>query len=147
MCFSWEKCRDISEQLDTAFPSILLLTCVQNHLDHQGPELPEVALGHVAQDEAVIVQHGLEEGCHMVILQDRFVVVEDGEVGAGLDMEVVGGAGVVVVVDDGGEEQGEDLEVGQPVLDAGLADQPVGGLQHVAGVQVVVVRVTIPGMG
>ena len=62
-------------------------------------------------------------------------------------MEVVGGAGVVVVVDDGGEEQGKDLKVGQPVLDAGLADEPVGGLQHVAGVQVVVVRVAIPGMG
>ena len=121
-----------------------ILTCVQNHFDHQGPELPEVSLGHVGQDEAVIIQHGLEEGCDVVILKDGFVVVEDGEVGLGLDVEVVGGAGVVVVVDDGGEEQGEDLEVGQPVLDAGLADEPVGGLQHVAGVQVVVVRVAVP---
>ena len=135
---------DISEQVHSAFSYMCLLTCVQNHLDHQGPELPEVSLGHVGQDEAVIIHHGLEEGCDVVVLQDGFVVVEDGEVGGGLDMEVVGGAGVVVVVDDGGEEQGEDLKVGEPVLDAGLADEPVGGLQHVAGVQVVVVRVPVP---
>ena len=54
-----------------------------------------------------------------MILQDSFVVVEDGEAGLGLDVEVVGGAGVVEVVDDGGEEQGEDLEVGQPRLGRG----------------------------
>ena len=59
-------------------------------------------------------------------------------------MEVVGGPGVVVVVDDGGEQQGEDLEVGHPVLQPGLGDDPVRGLQHVAGVQVVVVRVAVP---
>ena len=58
-------------------------------------------------------------------------------------MEVVGGPGVVVVVDDGGEQQGEDLEVGHPVLQPGLGDDPVRGLQHVAGVQVVVVRVAV----
>ena len=46
-----------------------------------------------------------------MILQDGLVVVHDGEVGAGLDVEVVGGARVVVVVDDGGEEEGKYLKV------------------------------------
>ena len=46
-----------------------------------------------------------------MILQDGLVVVHDGEVGAGLDVEVVGGARVVVVVDDGREEEGKDLKV------------------------------------
>ena len=52
-----------------------------------------------------------------MIFLDRFVVIEDGQLGAGLDMEVVGGAGVVVVVDDGGEEDGEYLQVRQPGLE------------------------------
>ena len=47
----------------------------------------------------------------MVVLKDCLVVVHDGEGGVGLDVEVVGGAGVVEVVDDGGEEEGEDLQV------------------------------------
>ena len=80
----------------------------------------------------------------MVVLEDGPVIVEDGEAGSRLDVEVVGGAGVVVVVDDGREEEGEHLQVRQPVLEPGLRDEPVGGLQHVAGVQVVVVRVPVP---
>ena len=60
-----------------------------------------------------------EEGGHVMVLQDSFVVVEDGEAGLGLDVEVVGGAGVVEVVNDGGEEESEDLEVGQPRLGRG----------------------------
>ena len=80
-----------------------------------------------------------EEGGHVVVLQDGLVVVEDGQVGGGLDVEVVGGPGVVVVVDDGGEEEGEDLQVGHPVLEPGLGDAAVSGLENVAGVQVVVV--------
>ena len=54
-----------------------------------------------------------------MVLQDGLVVVEDGEVGLGLDVEVVGGAGVVEVMDDGREKQGEYLEVGQPRLRRG----------------------------
>ena len=57
-----------------------------------------------------------EEGGDVVVLEDGLVVVHDGEVGAGLDVEVVGGAGVVVVVDDGGEEEGEDLKIWEPRL-------------------------------
>ena len=51
-----------------------------------------------------------------MIFLDRSVVIEDGQLGAGLDMEVVGGAGVVVVVDDGGQEDTEYLQVRQPGL-------------------------------
>ena len=83
--------------------------------------------------------HRPEEGGYVVVLQDGLVVVEDGQVGGGLDVEVVGGPGVVVVVDDGGEEEGEDLQVGHPVLEPGLGDAAVSGLENVAGVQVVVV--------
>ena len=54
-------------------------------------------------------------------------------------MEVVGRPAVVVVVDDGREEEGEDLQVGHPVLESGLGDAAVSGLEDVAGVQVVVV--------
>ena len=82
-----------------------------------------------------------------MVFKDRFVVVEECEAGAGLDVEVVGGARVVEVVDDGGEQQGEDLEVWQPGLEAGLGDEPVRGLQHVRGVQVVVVRVAVSAKG
>ena len=60
-------------------------------------------------------------------------------------MEVVGGPGVVVVVDDGGEEEGEDLQVGHPVLEPRLGDAAVSGLEDVAGVQVVVVRGPVTG--
>ena len=50
-----------SRSIDTKLNIVLIcsvLTCVQNHLDHEGPELPEVGLGHVGQYVAVIVQHG-----------------------------------------------------------------------------------------
>ena len=43
--------------------------------------------------------------------------LEDGE--DRLDVEVVGAAGVVEVVNGGREENGEDLEVGQPGLGKG----------------------------
>ena len=46
-----------------------------------------------------------------MVLEDGLVVVHDGEVGAGLDVEVVGGARVVVVVDDCREEEGKNLKV------------------------------------
>ena len=47
----------------------------------------------------------------MVVFEDGAVVVEDGEVALGIDVEVVGGARVVVVVDDGGDQGREDLQV------------------------------------
>ena len=52
-----------------------------------------------------------EEGGHVVVLQHGPVIVHDGEAGVRLDVEVVGGARVLVVVDDRGEEEGKDLKV------------------------------------
>ena len=57
-----------------------------------------------------------EERWHVVILEHCPVVVEEGEVWGWVDVEAVGGAAVVVVVDDGRQEGGEHLQVGQPVL-------------------------------
>ena len=51
-----------------------------------------------------------------MIFLDRSVVIEDGQLGAGLDVEVVGCSGMIVVVDDGGEENTEYLQVRQPGL-------------------------------
>ena len=52
----------------------------------------------------------------MVVLQDCPVIVEEGETGARVDVEVVGGSCVVEVVDDGGEQQSKHLKVRQPFL-------------------------------
>jgi hypothetical protein len=49
-------------------------------------------------------------------------------------------------MDDGREEQGEDLQIGEPVLNPRLSEKPVGGLQHVAGVEIVVVGVGVLGV-
>ena len=51
-----------------------------------------------------------------MIFKDGLVVVHDGQGGAGLHVEVVGGAGVVEVVDDRREEESEDLKVRKPGL-------------------------------
>lgn len=52
----------------------------------------------------------------MVVLEDRAVVVQDGGLRAGHDVEVVGGSRVLVVVDEGCHERRQDLHVVQPVL-------------------------------
>ena len=58
-----------------------------------------------------------------MVLEDGAVVVEDGEAALGVDVEVVGGARVVVVVDDGRDQRREDLQVRQPVLEEWTRDQ------------------------
>ena len=55
--------------------------------------------------------NSLKEGGDVMILLDRSVVVEHGQLGAGLDVEVVGGARVVVVVNDGREQNAEYLQI------------------------------------
>jgi hypothetical protein len=81
-----------------------------------------------------------------MILEDGPVVIEDGEAGPRLDVKVVRRSRVVIVVDNGGEEQGKDLQIREPVLNPCLGDKPVGGLQHVAGVEIVVVGVGVLGV-
>ena len=79
-----------------------------------------------------------------MVLEDALVIVHHGQVWCWLDVEVVSCPGVVVVVDDGGQEETEYLQVWHPVLQPGLRDDPVTALQHVSRVQVVVIRVAIP---
>ena len=64
-----------------------------------------------------------EELGDVVVLEDGAVVIEDGEAALGVDVEVVGGARVVVVVDDGRDQRREDLQVRQPVLEQWTRDQ------------------------
>ena len=81
-----------------------------------------------------------------MVLQHSPVIVEDGKRGTRLNVEVVRGSRVVIIVNDGGEEKSKDLEIRQPVLNARLGDEPVGGLEHIAGVQVVVVGIGVLGV-
>ena len=52
-----------------------------------------------------------------MILEDRSVVVEDGQLRAGVDVEVVCRARVVEVVDHGRDQRSEDLQIRNPVLE------------------------------
>ena len=122
------------------------LTCPEDQVNQQSSHILELGLVQVTKYITVVVNHRPEEGGHVVVLQHRLVIVDDGQVRGGLDMEVVGGPAVVVVVDDGGEEEGEDLQVGHPVLQSSLGDAAVSGLQDVAGVQVVVVGGSVTEM-
>ena len=58
-----------------------------------------------------------EEGRDVMILEDRSVVVEDGQLRAGVDVEVVCRARVVEVVDHGRDQRSEDLQIRNPVLE------------------------------
>ena len=82
----------------------------------------------------------------MMVLQNSPIIVEDGQAGTRLDVEVVGGSRVVIIMDDGREEEGKNLEIRQPVLNTSLGDKPMGCLQHIAGVKVVVVGVAVLGI-
>ena len=58
-------------------------------------------------------------------------------------MEVVCGAGVIIVMNDGREEEGEYFHVGKPIFKAGLRDHPMGCLENVCCMKVVVIRISI----
>ena len=83
--------------------------------------------------------HQFEGHGKVVVLQDRLVIVDEGQLGLGVDQELVGHPGVVHVVDAAGEDGAEDLQRGEHLLQRGAAQQDVGGLGHVRCVQVVVV--------
>ena len=101
---------------------------VQHKFHHQRPELLVLLLGQVLQDIALIVNHRpldkivfiikirvsfilLEERRHMVVFQDRLVVVQIGQSRPGLDVKIVCGSRVIKVMDYGGEKEREDLQV------------------------------------
>lgn len=58
----------------------------------------------------------LEERRHMVVFQDRLVVVQIGQSRPGLDVKIICGSRVVEVMDYGGEKERKDLQVWQPGL-------------------------------
>ena len=82
-----------------------------------------------------------------MILEDCLVVVEQRQIGSRVDVERVGGSAVLVVVNRGGVNGGEDLDVRQPLDHARVGQQLMRRLRHVRAVQHVVIRVamtTIP---
>ena len=81
-----------------------------------------------------------------MILKDRAVVIKNGQVGAGLGVEVVGSAGVFVVVNGGGKEHREHFNLAQPVEQTGLTDEKMGCLSNVCSMVRVVVWIAIPSV-
>jgi hypothetical protein len=51
-----------------------------------------------------------------MILLDRAVVVEKSRFRAGHDVEIIGRASVLEIVDDGGKDSGKNFQIRQPVL-------------------------------
>ena len=75
-----------------------------------------------------------------MVLQDRFIIVDQRQLGLGVDQELVGHPGMVHVVDAAGQDGGQDLVGREDFLQGGAAEEDVGGLGHVSRVEVVVIR-------
>ena len=115
----------------------------QDHVDDQRTELAELFTRQIDQNVAVLFTHQPEGGADVVVLQNCPVVVQQCRFRAGHDVEAVGGARVLKVVNDGGQQGGKDLQVGQPVHQTRLEEDVVHRLRHVGRVHVVVVQVAI----
>ena len=76
----------------------------------------------------------------MMVLQDRFIIVDEGQLGLGVDQELVGHPGMVHVVDAAGQDGGQDLVGGEDLLQGRAAEEDVGGLGDISRVKVVVIR-------
>ena len=76
----------------------------------------------------------------MVILKDRFIIVDECQLGLGVDQELVGHPGVVHVVDAAGQDGGQDLVRGEDFIQSGAAEEDVSGLGHISSVEMVVIR-------
>ena len=75
----------------------------------------------------------------MMVLQYRLIIVDDGQLRAGVDQVLVGHPGVVHVMDAAGQDGGHDLQRGEDLLQGGAAQQDVGALGHISSMQMVVV--------
>ena len=75
----------------------------------------------------------------MMVLQDRFIIVDQRQLRLGVDQELVGHPGMVHVVDAAGQDGGQDLVGREDFLQGGAAEEDVGGLGHVSRVEVVVI--------
>jgi len=118
----------------------------QDHFDDEAAQLAELLARQVRQDVELVLAQQPEAGAGMVVLQDGPIVVQQGRLRSGHHVEVVGGARVLVVVEQSRQQRGEDLQVRQPVHQARVAQAVVDRLHHVHGVQVVVVRVPVPAV-
>ena len=67
--------------------------------------------GQVGKNVDALLLDELEGDCQMVVLQDAFVVVHDGEVGRSVDEELVRDAGVIDVVNCRREYCADALQV------------------------------------
>lgn len=76
-----------------------------------------------------------------MVLQDSSVIVKERRLTGRHDMEVVGGTRVLVVVNEGGQQRGEYLQIGQPMHEPGLAQNMMNCLRHIGRMQVVMIRI------
>ena len=74
-----------------------------------------------------------------MVLQDRFIIVDECQLGFGVDQELVGHTGMVHVVDAAGQDGRQDLVGREDFIQGGAAEEDVGGLGDIRRVEVVVI--------
>uniref|UniRef100_A0A182QNQ4 Uncharacterized protein n=1 Tax=Anopheles farauti TaxID=69004 RepID=A0A182QNQ4_9DIPT len=118
----------------------------EHHVDDERAQLAVLVARQVLQHVAVVLLEHAERRTDVVVLEHGPVVVEHRGVRAGHHVEVVGRPRVLVVVDERCQQRGEDLQIGQPMHQAGLAEHVVYGLCDIRGVQIVVVGIPEPAV-
>ena len=86
------------------------------HINNHFPQSLSLFLGQVDKDITVRILQQFEGHCQMMVLQDRLIIVDDGQLGAGVDQVLVGDPGVVHVMDAAGQDGGHHLTNQEPVL-------------------------------
>lgn len=79
----------------------------------------------------------------MMVFQHGPIIVQHGHVGTGVYVKTVCGARVLVVMNQGGNQNGENLQIGQIVHDTRLAQHIMNGLRYVGCVQIVVIWILV----
>ena len=127
------------ELLDVA--EVALHVGAEGGVDGEAADLPGRGGWEGGEDvEAGVGGHSGDDGGAVVVLLDALVVVREGPVRCGVDVEEVGAAVVAGVVDHGGEEEREDGGRLEQRGRAGLADKVVQRLEDIGGVGGAVVR-------
>ena len=81
----------------------------------------------------------LEGYSEMMVLQNRFVIVDESKFCLSVNKELVGDARVVNVVDAAGEYSREDLKGCEDLLQGSAAKEDVGRLGDVRGMEMIVI--------
>ena len=102
-------------------------------------ELGKLRLGQIFSESTF--HKTRDGGSPMMVLEHGDVIVEDRQVAAGADEELLVDAGVVEVVTHGGDQRGEQLHLGQVVHQVHVLTKHVYCLGHVARVYRRVVRI------